>query len=41
MKTEKTVEMLKDVRKNTTDPKMQKELDNKIKALTENKEILK
>lgn len=41
MKTEKTIAMLKEVRKNTTDPEMQKSLDAKIKALEENKEIKK
>ena len=41
MKAEKTISMLKEVRKNTTDPKMQKELDEKIKLLEENKSIKK
>lgn len=41
MKTEKTIAMLEEVRKNTTDPSMQKDLDAKIKALKENKDILK
>ena len=41
MTTDKTVAMLKEVRKQTTDPKMQKELDQKIKALEDKKPILK
>lgn len=41
MKTEKTIAMLEEVRKNTTDPNMQKDLDSKIKALKEGKDILK
>lgn len=41
MKTEQTVKMLKDVRKNTTNPEMKKDLDAKIKALENNKTIEK
>lgn len=41
MKAEKTIAMLKEVRKNTTDPKMQKELDEKIKRLSDNKTVEK
>lgn len=41
MKAEKTIAMLKEVSKNTNDPKMQKELDEKIKLLEENKSIEK
>lgn len=41
MTTEKTVKLLKEVRKNTTDPKLKKELDAKIEALENNKEIRK
>ena len=41
MKTEKTIQMLKEVRKNATDPKLQKDLDNKIDKLTNGKLIQK
>lgn len=41
MNTDKTIKMLQEVRKNTTDPKMQKELDEKIKRLSDNKTITK
>lgn len=41
MTTKKTVNMLKEVRKNTTDPKLKKELDAKIAALENNKTIEK
>lgn len=41
MKKDETIKMLEDVRSRTTDPKMQKELDAKIKALQDNKTITK
>ena len=41
MTTDKTVKMLKEVRKSATDPKLQKELDNKIKVLENNKDVKK
>lgn len=41
MTTDKTLAMLKEVRKSATDPKLKKELDDKIKALEDNKPILK
>lgn len=41
MKVEKTIAMLKEVRKRTTDPKMQRELDEKIKNLSDNKTVEK
>lgn len=41
MKIEKTIAMLKQVSKNTTDPKMQSELDEKIKRLSDNKTVEK
>lgn len=41
MKTEKTIQMLQEVRKNTTDPKMQKDLDEKINKLKSGKIIQK
>lgn len=41
MNKEENIEMLKQVRKNTTDPAMQKDIDDKIKALTSNKTINK
>lgn len=41
VKTNNTVEMLKRKRDATTDPKLKEELNAKIKALSENKEITK
>lgn len=41
MKTEKTIQMLQEVRKNTTDPKMQKDLEEKINKLQSGKMIQK
>jgi len=41
METNKTIEMLKNARNKTTDPKALKEIDEKIKALETGKEILK
>ena len=41
MKTEKTIAMLQEVRKHTTDPGMKKDLDKKIEALKDNKNINK
>ena len=41
MKTEKTISMLKEVLKNTTDPKMQKDLEEKINKLQSGKMIHK
>lgn len=41
MEANKSLELLKEVRKNTIDPKMQKDLDNRIKALVENKTVNK
>lgn len=41
MKTDKTIQMLKEVRKNTTDPKMQKDIEAKINKLESGKMIQK
>lgn len=41
MKKEKTIAMLEEVRKNTTDPNMQKEIDEKLAALKNDKDVLK
>lgn len=41
MKTEKTIAMLQEVRKNTTDPKMQKDIEEKIKKLQSGKPVYK
>jgi hypothetical protein len=41
MKTEKTIEMLREVLKSVTDPSMKKDIENKIKALTDNKDVVK
>jgi len=41
METNETIKMLKEVRKKTTDPKLQKELDAKIKVLETGKDVLK
>jgi hypothetical protein len=41
MKTEKTIAMLEEVRKNTTDPAMKKDLDKKIELLKNDKTINK
>lgn len=40
-KTTETVNMLKEVRKNATDPVLKKELDAKIKALSNNEIVNK
>lgn len=41
METSKTLDMLKEVRSKTTDPALQKELDAKIKALSNNEIVRK
>lgn len=41
VKTDNTIEMLKRKRDATNDPKLKEELNAKIKALTDNKEIKK
>lgn len=41
MNTEKTIQSLQEARKNTDDPAMQKDIDEKIKALTNNKTVNK
>lgn len=41
MKTENTIKMLEDVKKNVTDPRLKKELESKIDKLSNNKPINK